>query len=106
MPVSISGLYELRSSGRRGYAPSGSVTVTFGRPVPFDPNASPLSITSELQDRVGTLQTPARDASRNSPWTTVGRVFYCVQKLYSTTLTTVTGWPSLIAGSNRIDFAA
>lgn len=59
VPVSITGLYELRASGQRGYAPPGSVTITLGQPASFDPNASPAHVTCELQDRIERLQTPA-----------------------------------------------
>ena len=59
VPVLISGLYELKASGRRGYASPGSVTVTFGQPIPYDVDASPADITRDLEDRVSRLQTPA-----------------------------------------------
>jgi long-chain acyl-CoA synthetase len=59
VPVSISGLYELKSRGQRGYAPPGSMTVAFGQPIPYDADASPIEITRRLEDRIMDLQTPA-----------------------------------------------
>ena len=59
VPVLISGLYELKASGKRGYASPGSVTITFGQPIPYDVDASPADITRDLEDRVSRLQTPA-----------------------------------------------
>jgi long-chain acyl-CoA synthetase len=55
VPVSISGLYELRKSGRRGHAPPGSVTISFGEPIPYDADASPLNITHDLERRIAAL---------------------------------------------------
>jgi long-chain acyl-CoA synthetase len=57
VPVSISGLYELRARGQRGYAPPGLVTITFGQPIKYDPNASPIDITRSLEERINVLQT-------------------------------------------------
>lgn len=55
VPVSISGLYELRKSGRRGYTAPGSVTITFGEPIPYDADASPTDITQMLERRIAGL---------------------------------------------------
>ena len=52
VPVSISGLYELRKNGQRGYAPPGSVTITFGEPILYDVDASPLDIAQDLERRI------------------------------------------------------
>ena len=59
VPVAIHGLYELRASGQRGYTKPGSVTVEFGRPIPFDHRGSADELTSEIESRVRALQTPA-----------------------------------------------
>jgi len=56
VPVSITGLYELRAAGQRGFAPPRSVTITFGRPIIYDPEASRVEITRELEDRIKALQ--------------------------------------------------
>jgi long-chain acyl-CoA synthetase len=55
VPVRIDGLYELKRSGRRGFAFPNSVTVTFGRPVTYDPGAGPAHITADLERRVREL---------------------------------------------------
>ncbi|HEX6125723.1 MAG TPA: AMP-binding protein [Pyrinomonadaceae bacterium] len=56
VPVSISGLYELRRSGQRGYAPPGSITITFGEPIPYEADASPQDITQNLERRIAALE--------------------------------------------------
>jgi long-chain acyl-CoA synthetase len=56
VPVSISGLYELRKSSQRGYTPPGSVTITFGEPIPHDGDVSPLDITQNLESRIAALE--------------------------------------------------
>jgi long-chain acyl-CoA synthetase len=55
MPVAITGLYELRNAGQRGWAPPGRVTITFGEPITYDPNASAASIASKLEESVRVL---------------------------------------------------
>jgi long-chain acyl-CoA synthetase len=56
VPVYISGLYELRNAGQRGWAPPGSVTITFGKPLLFDKNASAQELTREIENRIRVLQ--------------------------------------------------
>jgi len=64
VPVAITGLYELRSGGQRGWAPPRRVTIRFGHPVPYDAKKTPIEITRELEDRIRKLQTPhLRDTS-------------------------------------------
>ena len=55
VPVRIDGLYELKRSGRRGFAWPGSVSVSFGEPVRFHPDEDPERITRALQARVAAL---------------------------------------------------
>ncbi|HWS54309.1 MAG TPA: AMP-binding protein [Pyrinomonadaceae bacterium] len=55
VPVRIDGLYELKRSGRRGFTMPGNVTVTFGRPVTYDPAADPAHIAADLERRVREL---------------------------------------------------
>ncbi|MCA1634233.1 MAG: AMP-binding protein [Acidobacteria bacterium] len=55
VPVRIEGLYELKRSGRRGYARPGSVTVNFGEPVIYSPGTEPAEITADLERRVSQL---------------------------------------------------
>ncbi|HYJ90898.1 MAG TPA: lysophospholipid acyltransferase family protein, partial [Pyrinomonadaceae bacterium] len=57
VPVSITGLYELRHAGQRGWAPPGKVTITFGKPIPYDPDKRPVEITQQLEDQIRKLQT-------------------------------------------------
>ena len=56
IPVSITGLYELRHAGQRGWAPPGSVTITFGEPLRYDAGKLPVELTAELELRIYTLQ--------------------------------------------------
>jgi long-chain acyl-CoA synthetase len=58
VPVAVSGLYELKMSGRRGYAPAGSVTVRFGEPIQFDGEREPADLTSEINRSVRALSNP------------------------------------------------
>jgi long-chain acyl-CoA synthetase len=55
VPVRIEGLYELKRSGRRGFAGPGRVTVKFGEPVTYGPGAEPADITADLERRVARL---------------------------------------------------
>jgi long-chain acyl-CoA synthetase len=55
VPVAISGLYELRARGQRGYAKPGSVTIKFGHPIPLDVSKSAEDITRELEGQVREL---------------------------------------------------
>ena len=59
VPIGINGLCELRAKGQRGYAKPGSVTINFGRPIPFDPAKSADQITRELKTKVRELYIPA-----------------------------------------------
>ncbi|HZB46413.1 MAG TPA: 1-acyl-sn-glycerol-3-phosphate acyltransferase, partial [Pyrinomonadaceae bacterium] len=55
VPVYIRGLYELKQSGRRGYALPGSVTIVFGEPVKFGAQDDPAEVTREIERRVAAL---------------------------------------------------
>jgi 1-acyl-sn-glycerol-3-phosphate acyltransferase len=55
VPVAIAGLYELRHAGKRGWAPPGSVTITFGEPIAYDPNASAAAIAGKLEETIREL---------------------------------------------------
>jgi long-chain acyl-CoA synthetase len=55
VPVRIDGLYELKRSGRRGFAGPGRVTVKFGEPVTYEPGTEPADITADLERRVKQL---------------------------------------------------
>ncbi len=55
VPVYIQGLYELKQSGRRGYALPGSVTIVFGEPVKFGAQDDPAEVTREIERRVAAL---------------------------------------------------
>jgi long-chain acyl-CoA synthetase len=52
VPVRIEGLYELKRSGRRGFAFPKTVTVKFGSPVTYPPDEEPATITADLERRV------------------------------------------------------
>lgn len=60
VPVSISGLYEMRAAGQRGYAPPGSVTITFGQPITFESETPPAEITRDLENQVKLLGATSR----------------------------------------------
>ena len=49
VPVRIDGLWELKEQGRRYYAPPGSVTITFGKPVYFDSDETPANFADRLE---------------------------------------------------------
>ena len=55
VPIAITGLYELRESGQRGWAPPGKVTITFGKPIFFDERLRPQEITNQLEIAVKQL---------------------------------------------------
>jgi 1-acyl-sn-glycerol-3-phosphate acyltransferase len=52
VPVRIDGLWELKKQGRRYYAPPGSVTITFGEPIYFDPGKSAADFASNLEQKI------------------------------------------------------
>ncbi|HLM57582.1 MAG TPA: AMP-binding protein, partial [Pyrinomonadaceae bacterium] len=52
VPVRIDGLTELKLSGRRGFAAPHKVTILFGDPVTYPPDADPADITADLERRV------------------------------------------------------
>ena len=56
VPVVITGLYELRESGQRGWAPPGKVTIGFGNPIVFDENLSVQEIADQLEGAVKSLR--------------------------------------------------
>jgi long-chain acyl-CoA synthetase len=49
IPVQITGLYEQKIRGRRYFAPAGSVTIAFGKPIAYVPEESPASIVAKLE---------------------------------------------------------
>jgi long-chain acyl-CoA synthetase len=55
VPVALSGLYQLKTSGRRGWAPAGIVTVRFGQPIGRDAGADPQDITRKLEEEIRSL---------------------------------------------------
>src|SRR6185369_9079713 len=55
VPISITGLYELKQAGQRGWSPPGAVTVTFGEPIMYDPNASATAIADTLEETIRLL---------------------------------------------------
>jgi long-chain acyl-CoA synthetase len=52
VPVRIDGLTELKLSGRRGFTSPHNVTILFGDPVTYPPDADPADITADLERRV------------------------------------------------------
>jgi long-chain acyl-CoA synthetase len=54
VPIKISGLYELRKSGKK-FARPGTVTVAFGAPIRFDPETDPIQIARELETCLASL---------------------------------------------------
>jgi long-chain acyl-CoA synthetase len=57
LPMRLDGIFERKVRGRH-WAPPGSIRVTIGKPVPFDENAQPEEIASELERRVSMLGAP------------------------------------------------
>jgi long-chain acyl-CoA synthetase len=55
IPVRIHGLWELKSSGRRGFAPWGSIQIHIGDPLHFDRGVDPDEITRKLEAAVRAL---------------------------------------------------
>ena len=55
VPVAITGLYELRVAGQRGWAPPGRVTITFDKPIFFDERLRPQEIADQLEIAVKQL---------------------------------------------------
>jgi long-chain acyl-CoA synthetase len=55
VPIVVTGLYELKESGQRGWAPPGKVTITFGKPIFFDERLRPQEITNQLEIAVKQL---------------------------------------------------
>jgi long-chain acyl-CoA synthetase len=54
VPVRIDGLYELKKAGRR-FARPGTVRVSIGEPIRFDPATDPVEIARDLEKRVRLL---------------------------------------------------
>jgi long-chain acyl-CoA synthetase len=52
VPARIDGLYALKRSGRRGFTRPHNVTITFGEPVTYPPDADPAAIAEDLERRV------------------------------------------------------
>ena len=55
VPIAITGLYELRAAGQRGWAPPGSVTISFGTPVKFYQETEPNDVANELESKIRDL---------------------------------------------------
>lgn len=55
VPVKISGLYEQKIAGRRFYVPPGSVTISFGEPIPFDRLRGPSTVVQTLERALGSI---------------------------------------------------
>ncbi len=55
VPIRITGLWELKSRGQRGYAPAGAIKITFGRPIEYDPNIEPAAIARVIESAVRAL---------------------------------------------------
>jgi long-chain acyl-CoA synthetase len=56
VPVAITGLYELRHAGQRGWAPPGSVTITFDEAIEYDSRKSLQDLTDELESKIREIQ--------------------------------------------------
>jgi long-chain acyl-CoA synthetase len=54
VPIKIEGLFELKQK-RKYFSRPGSVRITFGEPVIFDPGTEPSQITKDLEARVASL---------------------------------------------------
>ena len=52
IPMRIDGLWELKASGQRVFAPYGAISVRIGEPVRFAPDADPEEITRTLEAAV------------------------------------------------------
>ena len=59
VPLRIEGLYELKASGRRGFAAPFRVSVIFGEPVSFEADTDPAEIARTLEERVRALKPDA-----------------------------------------------
>jgi long-chain acyl-CoA synthetase len=55
VPLRIHGLWEVKSTGRRGIAPWGAITVQVGDPIRFPPGTRPEEITRKLEAAVRAL---------------------------------------------------
>jgi long-chain acyl-CoA synthetase len=55
VPMRIHGLWELKVSGRRGFAPWGAIGVHIGDPIRFPPDKDPEAIARELESAVRSL---------------------------------------------------
>ena len=55
IPVAITGLYELRAAGKRGWAPPGKVTIAFGKAISYQPPQTHKSFTTVLEQHIGAL---------------------------------------------------
>jgi long-chain acyl-CoA synthetase len=55
IPMRIHGLWELKASGKRGWAPWGAIRVNIGDPIRFAPDTNPEEITRTLEQIVRSL---------------------------------------------------
>jgi 1-acyl-sn-glycerol-3-phosphate acyltransferase len=55
VPVKLCGLYELKKSGRRGFAEPNRIRVTFGEAVKYALVEEPARIARDLEKRVAAL---------------------------------------------------
>jgi long-chain acyl-CoA synthetase len=52
VPMHIHGLWEIKKTGRRGFAPWGAIRVVVGEPIRVGPETDPVAITKTLEDAV------------------------------------------------------
>jgi long-chain acyl-CoA synthetase len=55
VPMRIHGLWEVKTSGRRGFAPWGAVQVNVGKPIRFEAGVDPTEVTRILESAVRSL---------------------------------------------------
>jgi lysophospholipid acyltransferase (LPLAT)-like uncharacterized protein len=55
VPMRIHGLWEIKKSGRRGFAPWGKIRVSIGDPIRFPRETDPVEITRALENAVWSL---------------------------------------------------
>jgi long-chain acyl-CoA synthetase len=55
VPMRIHGLWEVKKSGRRGFAPWGAIRVNIGEPIRLAPGTDPGEITQQLEAAVRSL---------------------------------------------------
>jgi 1-acyl-sn-glycerol-3-phosphate acyltransferase len=60
VPLRIDGLFELKKAGKRSARP-GTVRVTIGSPVQYDPGRDPSKIALDLEERIKNLKFKIED---------------------------------------------